>query len=131
MDDLLENPPELPLLIYDDQCALCMRFVQSIKLTAATRAPAFISLHHPQLLSLFPTLSLTECQQTIHFIDGRARLYKGSEAVSELVKLIPSIQKFSWLIDSAMGQKAVDFFYHSANRMRDSLLNRCGACKKS
>ena len=131
MEDLIENPPTLPLLIFDDECPLCVRFTQSIKLTGREHAPAFISLHHPQLSSLYPTLDLEECAQTIHFIDARGVLHKGPEAVSELVKLIPAVHKFAWLIDSAMGQKAVDFFYNSANRMRESLLNRCGACKKN
>ncbi len=131
MDDLIENPPSLPLLLFDDQCPLCVRFSQSLKMAGRENAPTLLSIHHPELLSIFPTLKLEECTQTIHFIDARSVLYTGSEAVTELVKLIPAAEKFAWLIDSAMGQKAVDFFYNTANRMRDSLLNRCGACKKS
>lgn len=131
MEDLIENPPSLPLLLFDDQCPLCVRFTESLKLAGRERAPSFLSIHHPQLQTLFPTLKPSDCAETIHYLDARAVLFTGPEAIAEIIKLIPAAEKFAWLIDSAMGQKAMDFFYSTANRMRDSLLNRCGACKKS
>lgn len=131
MDDLLENPPKLPLILFDDQCPLCVRFTQSLKLAGREKAPDFLSIHHPALTSIFPTIDVNALQESIHYLDARSVVYTGTEAVSEIIKLVPAAEKFAWLIDSAMGQKAMDFFYNTANRMRDSLLNRCGACKKS
>jgi predicted DCC family thiol-disulfide oxidoreductase YuxK len=120
-----------PILLFDEECSLCLRFKQSVESVAGKERINTISLHNPDVYGRFSFLSKDRCQAELHLLlgDDASDLLCGGDALSYLVNLFPAIKKFSWLIDSGAGQKAVKFFYKTANLYRESLLNRCPGCK--
>jgi hypothetical protein len=90
-----------------------------------------ISLHDDRVYERYPFLDKKQCKETIHLVldEKGPEVLVGEKVVEYLISLNPKIQKFTWLIESKMGQKAISFFYHAVNNYRESLLNRCTGCR--
>ena len=120
-----------PLLLFDHECTLCVRFKDSIKRLSLEKEVNMVSLHEPKVYERYPFLNKDACLETIHLVldEKTEEVLVGEKVVEYLVSLNPQIQKFAWLIESKMGQKAIHFFYHAVNNYRESLLNRCTGCR--
>ncbi len=120
-----------PILLYDEECALCLRFKQGLESVAGNENINAVSLHHPDIYRKFPFLNKSQCQKEIHLLQGEnaTDVLQGGDALTFLISTFPSVAKFAWLVESGAGRKAVNFFYKTANLYRESLLNRCSGCK--
>ena len=76
----------------------------------------------------FPQLNKEECLKEPHFIDENFNIFKGKEAITQIIKRFPHAEKFSWLIESGMGQKAIDFFNKVAKSLREEFIKDCKGC---
>lgn len=79
----------------------------------------------------YPQLSKEKCEAEVHLIDLNGTIYRGGEAIEFLVKLIPGVSKFSWLMDSESSKKAMDMFYGKLNDMRIMKKRKCFTCGSS
>lgn len=120
----------LPLILFDSECPLCCRFKQALERLPGTERYNFVSIHEEKIYSIYTFLSKESCNKDLHVIDGQDKIYVGSEAIRHLVSQFPGTSKFTWLIESNMGKKTVDYFYKMADRYRESLLNWCSDCKR-
>ncbi len=121
----------LPILFFDQECPLCLRFKQSLDRIDTSNRIAKVPIQDQKIFEFFPHLNKQECYETVHLIDKEGKIHKGPEVPKFLLKQFPSVSKFAWLAETQVGQKAVEFFYNTASRYRESLLNRCPKCKKS
>lgn len=121
-----------PVLLFDHECSLCVRFKQSMERLTMEKTIYYTSAHNPNVYEQFTNLEKEQCLKTIHLVldEKGEEVLTGEKAIEFLITLNPNIKKFTWLIESKMGQKALDFFYHAANKYRESLLNRCCGCRK-
>jgi hypothetical protein len=87
-----------------------------------------VSIHDEQIYISFPQLKKEECFKEVHFIDENLIIFKGKEAITQIIKKFPLAEKFSWLIESGMGQNAIDFFNKVAKSFREELNNDCKGC---
>lgn len=123
-----QNNFKLPILLYDDQCPLCKRFSDS--LTRIETIPINkISIHNHKIYEHFPDLSKEKCNQDVHYITEDKKILIGSVVIDHLIRQYPVVKKFSWLMDSKMGQKSIDLFYSASSRLRKNLLT-CKRCLK-
>lgn len=120
---------QLPVLIYDSECTLCNRFKLALDRIPETKYISKVSLHDEKLYEQFPFLTIENCEAELHLLLENDQVLVGKQALKYLISSFPAVSKFSWLIDSKMGQKALDLFYESTKRYRESLLNRCPKCK--
>lgn len=127
--DEKKNNLEFPVLLFDHECPLCLRFKQSLEKVPGHEAITKISLHEEWIYEELPFLNKEHCEEALHLIVSPEKILIGPEAVEYLIKQFPQVKKFSWLLESAMGQKAVDYFYKMANNYRDSLRKRCHKCR--
>ena len=119
-----------PILIYDSKCSLCVRFKDSLlKLGGAEEINA-VSIYTEELYDKFPELNKDECDQVVHFITKDNKILAGPEVIEHLVKDFPLVNKFSWLIESEMGKKAINYFHDMANKYRQTLKKKCPTCTK-
>ncbi|MBT3234882.1 MAG: DUF393 domain-containing protein [Bdellovibrionales bacterium] len=125
------NLEKFPILLFDQKCSLCLRFKQSLETFVDKDQINLISLYHQEIYQSFPFLTLDQCQHELHLLLGPGvnELLTGGDALSHLIATFPAVAKFSWLVESGAGRKAVDFFYKTTNLYRESLLNRCSGCK--
>lgn len=125
----MKNNFKLPILLFDHKCSLCLRFKQSLDRIPESEYIQKISIHDEKIYDVFPMLDRSLCHEAMHIIDLDKSIHIGPDALSWLIKEIPIVSKFSWLAESEIGKKSIDFFYKMAQKYRTSLLNRCPTCK--
>ncbi len=119
-----------PLVVYDEKCELCRRFRLSIERFLPEEKIYFENLHNPELYESLSVLKKEECEKEVHLLISENEVLRGAEALQYLVGKFPLVKKFSWLIESNMGHKALETFYQICNKYRESYLNDCDSCHK-
>ncbi|MFI5391295.1 MAG: DCC1-like thiol-disulfide oxidoreductase family protein [Bacteriovoracales bacterium] len=115
-------------ILYDENCGLCRRFKEALERIPGTEEISMVSVHDEKIYSTFPLLNKKECLEEPHFIDENFNIFKGKEAITQIIKRFPLAKEFSWLVESDMGQKAIDFFNKVAKSYREELNNNCKGC---
>ncbi|MCO4793143.1 MAG: DUF393 domain-containing protein [Bacteriovoracaceae bacterium] len=124
----MEEPNEA-VLFYDSDCGLCMRFKQALDRIPGTNKVKKISIHEPDAFESYPKLSKEVCEKEVHLIDENGNILRGEEVIEYLISQFPGVKKFSWLLESGMGQKAVEYFNSITKMTRETLRKRCSTCK--
>ena len=119
-----------PILIYDRECALCKRFAQALDFLDKDESIVKVPLQEEWLYEKHPKLVREECEQAIHLIKPDGTIIKGAAVIEFLVVYYPGVRKFSWLVESESGKKAVGFFYDKVNELRDKMKKDCKGCNK-
>lgn len=117
-----------PILIFDQECQLCVRFKQGLDYLDKQELVRKVPLQEEWLYQTYPQLSKDECEATIHLLDESGNVHKGPEVVEFLVKFYPGIKKFAWLVESERGKKTVEFFYDKVNELREKVKKNCKNC---
>jgi predicted DCC family thiol-disulfide oxidoreductase YuxK len=116
------------IILYDENCSLCKRFKDALERIPGTEKIKMISVHDEHIYHSFPQLDKNECLKEIHFLDSNLNVFKGKDAVTQIIKKFPLAEKFSWLVESEMGQKAINYFNEVAKSYRDHLIKDCKNC---
>ena len=125
------NYDRLPILLFDEECEMCKRFKISLEQIDREKKINFIPVQEQEIFKAYPQLDVKMCYEKVHLIDEDNTVYQGSKVVEFLVKSFPQVSKFSWLLETNMGQKALDFFYDRVNEYRKSSHKKnCPKCKK-
>lgn len=119
-----------PILVYDKDCALCVRFKQALAFLDKEELIQKVALQEDWLYESYPQLTKSECEETIHMLDEQGNVLKGSEAIEFLISFYPGVKKFSWLVENESGKKAVNFFYNKVNELREKVKKNCHGCGK-
>jgi len=118
------------VLIYDSECNLCVRFKKALELIDLKSQVSFKSVYDQSLYITFPELNQEECEEVVHLVDSEGRIYRGPDVIEFLVSLVPGVSKFSWLLNSDSGKKAMDAFYGKINDIRTLKNKGCRTCGK-
>ena len=101
---------QLPLILFDPECSLCTRFKQGLEYL--DKSLHFESARNDEVYAQFPELSRQNCLDKVHMITTDMKILSGQEVVDELLKTLPGVSKFAWLLDNDQGKKVKDFFYN-------------------
>lgn len=112
MNDIL-----LPIVLYDPECPLCLRFKQGLQYL--DKNLTFVSAREESVYLAFPELSRQECLEKIHMITSERKILKGAEVVDYLMTTLPGVSKLAWLLDNEQGKKVKDFFYQKVEELRE------------
>ncbi len=115
-------------ILYDDKCPLCKRFKEALERIPGTEFLSMISIHDENIYLTFPQLNKEDCLKDLHFIDQNFTIFKGNDALTQIIKRFPHAQNFTWLIESNMGQRAINFFNKVAKSFREELIKDCKNC---
>jgi predicted DCC family thiol-disulfide oxidoreductase YuxK len=122
----------LPVILYDPECPLCLRFKQGLEFL--DKNLNFASVRDEDIYTEFPDLNRQECLEKIHMITVEKKIISGPEVVDELVKTLPGVSKFAWLLDNEQGKKVKDFFYQKVEELREITLKKqnedCNECPR-
>ncbi len=119
-----------PIVIFDSECPLCVRFKQSLLFLDKGREFDFVSLQEEYLFQKYPILNKSECEKEIHVLKSENEVIRGGEALSFIISKYDGVKKFSWLIETESGQKAINTFYDRVNHMRKKFKKNCPGCNK-
>lgn len=119
---------KLPALLFDGNCTLCVRFKGSLEKTSEFFDLNFYDINDPKTFELFDNISAADATATLHLVDQDQQIHVAEKAVEWLLKKNEKVKDWLWLIDSKMGQKALEFFYNQTNKLRKQLKNNCLGC---
>ncbi len=108
---------QFPIILYDPECPLCVRFKQGLEYL--DKNLHFVSARDEQIYNEFPELSKIACLEQVHLITSERAIHKGPEVVEFLLKTLPGVSKFAWLIDNEQGKKVKDYFYQKVEELKE------------
>ena len=124
----MEELKKLPILLYDEKCPLCVRFKQSLQRLEGGDEINFVSIYNDEVYEQYSELDKDQCHEVVHLIRKDKSIISGERVIKHLIQLYPLVNKFAWLLDSNMGQKAVNYFHSMTNKMRKDLKRKCPSC---
>ena len=119
----------LPLVLYDPDCPLCLRFKQGLEFL--DKDLCFVSAREDLIYQEFPELSRQACLEKVHLITSERQIVVGAEVVDYLAQRLPGVSKLAWLLDTDKGKKVKDYFFQKVEELRelsqkqDSDCNQC------
>ncbi|EQC49567.1 PF04134 family protein [Bacteriovorax sp. BSW11_IV] len=125
--DVNENENKTAYLFYDEECPLCLRFKQALERVPGTEHIKMVSIHSEEM-NTFYDLDKEDCHNVIHLINEKGEILKGPEVANYLAHQFPMVSKFSWLLDSEVGKKALNKMYEIANKYRKHYSKNCPNC---
>lgn len=119
---------QLPLLIFDPDCPLCLRFKQGLEMM--NKNISFVPLTDNEVFEAFPILQREECQKQVHLVISENEVIQGREVVDYLLDNTPGVSKLAWLLDNQAGDKVKDFFYQKVEELREIVKEKqnCPTC---
>jgi predicted DCC family thiol-disulfide oxidoreductase YuxK len=120
-----------PLVLYDPECPLCLRFKQGLEYL--DKNLCFISARQDEIYSEFPELSRQACLEKIHLMTEEKKILVGPEVVDYLVQRLPGVSKLAWLLENDQGKKIKDYFYQKVEELRQLSQkneNDCDQCPR-
>ncbi len=120
----------LPLILFDPECPLCLRFKQGLEFL--DRNLHFVSARDEEIYAEFPELDRQTCLAKVHLITEKREILAGPEVVDHLMKTLPGVKKFAWLLDNDQGKKVKEFFYNKVEELRELTIKKddCGECPR-
>lgn len=118
----------LPLVLYDPECPLCLRFKQGLEFM--DKSLCFISARNEEIYVEFPELSRQECLEKIHMLTVERKILVGPEVVDFLAHQLPGISKLAWLLDNEQGRKVKEYFYQKVEELRELSQRKDGDCNE-
>lgn len=125
----MEEKQKLPALLFDEECPLCVRFKDSLVRASGFENINMVPVQNEEIYQQYPILNKELCLEVVHLLLDENNVLTGHQVIEYLVKLNPTVQKFSWLIESNMGQKAIEYFHHMTDHYRKLAKQRCQTCK--
>ena len=120
----------LPLILYDPECPLCLRFKQGLQYLDNNLT--FVSAREDEVYLQFPYLNRQACLEKVHLITSDNLVLSGPEVVDYLIKTLPGVSKFAWLLENDQGRKIKDYFYQKVEELRElsTKKNDCNQCPR-
>lgn len=124
---------KLPILLYDGDCPLCVRFKQGLERLDVENRVTYWPIQNAEVFQRFSQLDRGACQQKVHYLREDGTVLSGGAVVTELLHHFPGISKLGWLLDSEIGRKTVDYFYDQVEQLRSRMKEKenCGTCPNS
>ncbi len=118
---------QLPLILYDPECPLCLRFKQGLHYL--DKSLTFVSAREDEVYQTYPELNRQACLEKVHMLLEDKTILAGPEVVDHLVKTLPGVSKLSWLLENEQGKKIKEFFYQKVEELRE-LSTKKDDCKQ-
>ncbi len=115
-----------PLVLYDPECPLCLRFKQGLE--HLDKNLTFLCARDDEIYSDFPELDRQACLAKVHLITAEKQILIGPEVVDYLLRTLPGVSKLAWLLDNDQGKKLKDYFYQKVEELRELSQKKSEEC---
>lgn len=99
---------------YDNGCNFCISIKNIVARLDTNNQIAFVALK--------------ESDDVLWAKDNNGNIYKFEEILPPLAKLLPGINRFSWMFEGAAGKKTSKLFYQGLEKIKD-LHNKVRPCR--
>lgn len=120
---------ELPTLIFDPKCSLCLRIKALIQTIDLKKRIRLVSLYDPTLFERFNNLSFDECYGKVHYIDEQENVWVGADAVEEILKRLAPHPLTKKLVETKLSRLAFGVAYDFINAYRLKKSPPCDMCR--
>lgn len=117
------------LILYDGNCGLCTRSVAGLRTLKTNAVLEFMPLQQYDTDNLPLNLSVEDLYAQIHVIDEEGRLFKGAEALTRVVKTVPTLQWIAWLYRVPGMHYVADQLYKWIAKHRYQLFGTVDECE--
>ncbi len=119
---------QFPLVLYDPDCPLCLRFKQGLE--HLDKNLHFVSAREENVYLVFPHLNRESCLEKVHMLTSKEEVLAGTEVVDYLLKSLPGVSKLAWLLDNDQGKKVKDYFYEKVEELRELTTKKDQGCEQ-
>lgn len=119
---------QLPLILFDPECPLCLRFKQGLE--HLDKSLNFISAREENVYEKFPELNREACLAKVHLITPEMKILSGPEVVDYLLTTMPGVSKLAWLLDNDQGRRVKEFFYQKVEELRELTTKKDSDCEQ-
>jgi predicted DCC family thiol-disulfide oxidoreductase YuxK len=119
---------QLPFILYDPECPLCLRFKQG--LSFLDKSLTFISARDDEIYLAFPELNRLSCLEKVHMVTKEKNIIAGPAVVDHLIQTLPGVSKLAWLLDNEQGAKVKDYFYQKVEELRELSTKKDSDCSQ-
>ena len=99
-DRQVVSPPSRPLLLYDDDCAFCRKWVHRARRLAHGRID---DLPSRDAASRFPEIPAEELERAVQLVETDGRVFSGAAAVFRALSRAPGGGSLPWLYERVPG----------------------------
>ena len=108
-------------LLYDEDCALCLRFQKAIKEMDSAGRIEPVGFHDRRIPEIVPHLKPEELVNNFHLVFPDGSVKSGSQALPDLLSLLPSLRFVGWILKTVPGtQKFSDLIYRWISKARQA-----------
>ena len=86
------TPLKRHVVLYDGLCQFCIAGANKLVGLARPGTIVLINFQDPEVLKQFPGISLEACQRQMHLITPKGRVYRGFEAVVQVLATRPILK---------------------------------------
>jgi predicted DCC family thiol-disulfide oxidoreductase YuxK len=109
-------------LLYDGGCETCISFAKLIERFDKGNHVSVESLQN--FYASDQTYPLEDLLSELHIIGPKGEVKCGGEALAEIIRLVPQMKPFRWMVETRWGKKTMETVYHTMHRSR-----RCRSCR--
>jgi predicted DCC family thiol-disulfide oxidoreductase YuxK len=108
-------------LVYDADCTLCSRFKRVVDFLDKHEKLDYVSLREAEACGLLDSIPNGRRHSSFHLVSPKGKVTSGSQAIPELVRLLPSGTIVSFLISHfPKAERILNFLYSTISRLHDS-----------
>ena len=112
-------------ILYDGQCPLCQRTMQSLAARDTHHRLHWLDLHQVDLQTLHPALEREACRREMHLLAPDGRLLRGFDAFRHIATQLPSMAWWAPLLYAPPIPQIGRLLYRWIARRRYGLGSRC------
>ena len=114
-------------VLFDGNCPFCRRAVDRLRRWDDDGVLVFLPGDSAEARAQFPDIPLAALIHALHLVGPDGQVWVGSEAVEELVNLLPGWRRFGWLFRLPLARPLAAWVYRkvAATRYRLSCRDHC------
>ena len=94
-------------LLYDENCSLCVRFMQEVKRRDRRGRIVPVGFQDPRIPTLVPSMTREKLENSFHLVLPDGTVKSGPQAMPSLLGLLPGLRLVGWLLGVLPGSKGI------------------------
>ena len=94
-------------LLYDENCSLCVRFMQAVKRRDRRGRIEPVGFQDFRIPTIVPLMTRGELENSFHLVFPDGKVKSGPQAMPHLLELLPSMRLVGWLLRIVPGSEKI------------------------
>jgi len=117
-----------PVLLYDGNCAFCVRWVERIRHWDRERRVQLLASQRRHEMKGLPALTDEQLDRSMHLVLPDDRVLAGGAAIAEIMRIVPTFRPLRWGLRVPGAPRLMDRGYHWVAARRHRFGCERGVC---